>query len=1217
MLGGAGNLAFDVLDFSRNPYIDVALLRGFYGKMWLRQRSKKCSERSEASGRAACTNVNASRLIAYFQEAGYIAATSWKMIQKTLTDCPSNLKEAIDWILRVTGKDGGNGGGNGTKALAEKVQRLLQEVQVSDTKLRENIDKVKNALDTGTTGLIAKLADGLQQFIGYEPGSGNTTGKITGGGILPANVAKYQVCNAVLNFVIRFLEGLLVINGVGNTNKEDVTKVIATLRKCVGTGQVPKGFQQLVEGIKQKVKEIDLKVFPGSAGTNLKEVFEALKKVDENSSLEQADNLEPNGVQGFLDHVVAKVKGVNPQEKLTKFTNLCTQLANLFKDSDIKSGKLSPSSPLELKSTLQQNFKNAKNTATINALTLEIDNLRTKTKRPNAATVVSAVRDATHAVVGDLQHKPYTSYYNGADNNKVDNEACAKIFLSCLPLYYHALTYLYWRCDKGGWGNLSLGGGGSNTYTLREFMGSMAFADDVLNVGKNGTAVVGAALSEFAEFSTAMNKAMSSSSYATFTKALKENVSAQNTYEDCPLLALFICASSYFRFQQVKSDKLASTLPSTIREMLYFLAALPYTPVYDELENHITTSLSTPLPVAVSGSATKNETMSSSDLLGILVTSCISSSWVLGTIEGHRNPEPLLYDLFCNNMGFTYPAGPTLLNSLSNYAYALQFQLSFLYQQCSGTHSKACGWNECTYGFEMNRTGFKNPVSTHICPGFKCGDKASSCNHGSKSQPGTSGCTHNDSKTLTNSCGQGSPSPLQAFLTDNLKGFCRKYPSDHSDHLATCSGHTCHVRMGFGTTIRTETKHGSHISLTLKPLCGSCNTPLRQLSEKLGCLTKQTPGTVGDVFGFLWHLNDQLFRNTRPKMETLAKKLVESLSQNKLQTIPSFFMNILNDVARKASPPPSTASTPTVLSRSLETMAPAIPFLYQLFVAKDPKTLPGALFDLTKHCHKFTAVGLEHKSHDTSNSECPVFPNDLWSLYQSLNTQPQQANTDRQAACRKANCGGYLYPLTHTFGSTFAPKHASSYLSWFIHLTEDLEAGLQKILERFKSLPCTNCRQCKAGSHGSPSCSCPSLLECAGVLPLLYEYGFSFNNAYLLRGWKMVGNNLTSEPQNNRTCAKFSNQLSAVLASTADTPMFKLLTSIDDFLYLFRLYFCYNLSAIWMLYFCSILYTFFFILDTLHIRSHLRFSSSHILPPIALLTAGKNRALTKLTYFVP
>ncbi|GIX65413.1 variant erythrocyte surface antigen-1 family protein [Babesia caballi] len=99
--------------------------------------------------------------------------------QKQLTDCPSNLKEAIDWILRVTGKDGGGGdnGGAITK-LSEEVKKLLDEVKGADAGLGAEIDKVKNALGNGSSGLMKSLADGLQQFIGYKEG---------GNGIIEAN----------------------------------------------------------------------------------------------------------------------------------------------------------------------------------------------------------------------------------------------------------------------------------------------------------------------------------------------------------------------------------------------------------------------------------------------------------------------------------------------------------------------------------------------------------------------------------------------------------------------------------------------------------------------------------------------------------------------------------------------------------------------------------------------------------------------------------------------------------------------------------------------------------------------------------------------------------------------------------------------------------------------------------------------------------------------
>ncbi|GIX63236.1 uncharacterized protein BcabD6B2_26710 [Babesia caballi] len=456
-------------------------------------------------------------------------------------------------------------------------------------------------------------------------------------------------------------------------------------------------------------------------------------------------------------------------------------------------------------------------------------------------------------------------------------------------------------------------------------MGSMAFADGILNTGKNGTAVVGAAFSKFTEFKEATQP--SDGSFATFTKELGEKVSSQSGYTGYPLSVLFYGASCYFRCQQIKHAKLEPKSPSTIREMLYFLAPLPYASVYDELENHITTSLSTPLPVSVSGSATKNETMSSSDLLGILVTSCLSCPWVIGTIEGRGTSEPLLHDLYCNKMGFTYPSGPTLLNIIAEYVYALQFQRHFLYQQCSNV-ANTCGWRECQFGKAIIPNGSMNStdsLKSHICSGLKC--TTSNCQHN-----GTSGqCNHNNGGIGAN-CGKQpmKPSPLQAFLTDRLKGFSRGHPSDPSSHLATCSGHTCHVPMGFESHLRAGNNYqGSLISLTLRPLCGGFNTPLRQLFEKLGCLSKRTPRTLGDLFGFLWHLNDQMFK-TRPKMETLAKNLVKAIGQNNHPSkVPSFIINILEGLARPHPPPhPSPGPSPTGLSRSLETMAPAIPFLY-------------------------------------------------------------------------------------------------------------------------------------------------------------------------------------------------------------------------------------------------------------------------------------------------
>ncbi|GIX61807.1 variant erythrocyte surface antigen-1 family protein [Babesia caballi] len=311
-------------------------------------------------------------------------------------------------------------------------------------------------------------------------------------------------------------------------------------------------------------------------------------------------------------------------------------------------------------------------------------------------------------------------------------QKCAKIFLGCLPMIFSALSYLYWRCSQpmnhGGWNEMTLGGG--NGFSLRYFMESIGYNGVTdLDMTKNGSKIEGSAFSGLTEFNGAMTKATtphppppSNCAYATFTKQLREEVSSQNNYDNHTLSALFICASSYFRWQQTKNAKLAYQSPSSIREMLYFLAALPYSTVYDEFDKYITshfrTLLNKPsdtdenlkLDVADSSKTSSggNDTLSAAELKQYLLTSCSFSAVVLGRFQGSGKAEkdsddPWLYKLFCNSeFTFNFPSAPVLFSKFSHYTYALQFQLYFLYTQCAGTYTQERGWNQCQYGAKIN-----------------------------------------------------------------------------------------------------------------------------------------------------------------------------------------------------------------------------------------------------------------------------------------------------------------------------------------------------------------------------------------------------------------------------------------------------------------------------------------------------------------------------------
>ncbi|GIX64926.1 uncharacterized protein BcabD6B2_43610 [Babesia caballi] len=141
---------------------------------------------------------------------------------KSLTDPPTNLKEAIDWVLRVSGRDNGQENGEGIKGLAKELIKLLDkdgstlasEVSGIFSKARSGLQSatqkdareafmlksylsditrygktlsedvivhLKEALDKDVSrtggpsgGPISKLADGLKKFVGKNAGIGGS-----------------------------------------------------------------------------------------------------------------------------------------------------------------------------------------------------------------------------------------------------------------------------------------------------------------------------------------------------------------------------------------------------------------------------------------------------------------------------------------------------------------------------------------------------------------------------------------------------------------------------------------------------------------------------------------------------------------------------------------------------------------------------------------------------------------------------------------------------------------------------------------------------------------------------------------------------------------------------------------------------------------------------------------------------------------------------------
>ncbi|GIX62249.1 variant erythrocyte surface antigen-1 family protein [Babesia caballi] len=105
-----------------------------------------------------------------------------------LTDPPKNLKEAIDWVLRVSGRDNGHNEAEGIKGLAKELITLLDKdagevargvLGVMGVNLKKVVGDLKN-LDNPTAffstfvlrGLIDKVSKSLQKVTDYGSAAG-------------------------------------------------------------------------------------------------------------------------------------------------------------------------------------------------------------------------------------------------------------------------------------------------------------------------------------------------------------------------------------------------------------------------------------------------------------------------------------------------------------------------------------------------------------------------------------------------------------------------------------------------------------------------------------------------------------------------------------------------------------------------------------------------------------------------------------------------------------------------------------------------------------------------------------------------------------------------------------------------------------------------------------------------------------------------------------
>ncbi|GBE63108.1 hypothetical protein, conserved [Babesia ovata] len=522
---------------------------------------------------------------------------------------------------------------------------------------------------------------------------------------------------------------------------------------------------------------------------------------------------------------------------------------------------------------------------------------------------------------------------------------------------------------------------------------------------------------------------------------------------------------------------------------------------------------------------------------------CKYAHTLLTTIAGYGDAEcGYACDYSNNSLNLHYPtSGDGCLQILVDIFRRLFLPLRFLQRQCA-VSTFHYGWRQCHYGRDVPPYNWQ--CNTHLTDEAKCQ---------ANSQPK---CQANSEPNDKPNC--RARSPLMSFFTDCLPGHLPHQLNSVgcTSKCSTCPGNKpgmpCLTPLGF-RGFSGSVRKGKDICDILDIFFN-----IRNLATFF-CLAPKAPATLPEHFAFSLCLVTSL---TTPK-------------SNKSAAVRTLQESFTESVAKQSIDLYTTAANITS-------------------ALSDAYGSSQNYHDSTKHhVTAFDADGNETKSGDLSSL--------------SMTT-----------TCSGQQCAPYLSTLCHDAYYCLAEMHSNLYLSWALYLPWILWYYLECLCNAFKDIYCQDwgCRsclqgnKCRRGQHGlmddktkNPNCSCSSMVQCKGVTPTLYRYGFSLGAPWIL-----------NEKNCPKTCTNFHEQLVNVLKSRHFTELFK---TCDEYLRVIRHPFMTTLLALWSLSLLYLLHIAVVRLDVLRIRSHLRSPASHRIAAQSLLAAARVKALANVKYFSP
>ncbi|EDO05606.1 variant erythrocyte surface antigen-1 alpha subunit [Babesia bovis T2Bo] len=328
----------------------------------------------------------------------------------------------------------------------------------------------------------------------------------------------------------------------------------------------------------------------------------------------------------------------------------------------------------------------------------------------------------------------------------------AQILLGSVCLIWSGITYMYWtgKYHKSSprWNNHILDGSGLDDGTLSQWLQALGFPRKMLNnhgPGNRWDAIIwdglmgmlylgfpetgngGNAHGHDQNDNTFRNPAgMNYAGYlhtvdrgafcskATVFHKNGSTITEENIHKCGALYKLYILSCAYFTGLQNKAPpKADNKTPRTIREILYWLSALPYSPAYKGLLEHGKDKLQGVAPVVgdkkqlsfyqtgLKHPITVDEYNLFAHFQAVTQYCPLVLIGIQGGLKGtDKTLEPAIHALYANTeCNFTYPGVPIqAYNQVVHYIRALFYQLYFLRKQCAVKVTCGGKWRECRYG---------------------------------------------------------------------------------------------------------------------------------------------------------------------------------------------------------------------------------------------------------------------------------------------------------------------------------------------------------------------------------------------------------------------------------------------------------------------------------------------------------------------------------------